>query len=225
MLNREPQHNLPVRGDDVSTLGRDDAGVAGNSRLTGMAGAVIFVLLAIEGFTIRGVGGHLTLHVFIGMMLIPLIVLKTASTGYRIVRYYRGIDPYVRRGAPPLLLRVLGPFVVVLSIAVVGTGILAIVSGRGTRWLQIHKLTFIAWFVVMTVHVLGHFIETTHLAVADVAGKQRISGGTPRVLVIVTALLLGIALGIGTRGLVDNWQHHRFEKFGDLNTRVIRRSP
>ena len=214
-----------MRGDDVSTLERDDAGVAGNSRLTGMAGAVIFVLLAIEGFTIRGVGGHLTLHVFIGMMLIPLIVLKTASTGYRIVQYYRGNDPYVRRGAPPLLLRVLGPFVVFLSIAVVGTGILAIVSGRGTRWLQIHKLTFIAWFVVMTVHVLGHFIETTHLAVADVAGKQRMSGATRRAVVVVTAVLLGIALGIGTRSLASNWHHQRFKSIDNLNVSGIRHRP
>jgi hypothetical protein len=218
---REPQ-NEEVHGDDLSTLERDDAGVGGNSRLTGMAGAVISVLLAVEGFTIRGVGEHLTLHVFIGMMLIPLIVLKTASTGYRIVQYYRGNGAYVRRGAPPLLLRVLGPFVVVLSIAVVATGILAIVSGRGTRWLPIHKATFIVWFVVMTVHVLGHFIETTHLAVADVAGKPRISGGTTRLVLIVTALLLGIVLAIGTRGLVDHWHHHGFERFGGPNANHIR---
>ena len=223
MRNREPQHNESMHSD-VSTLERDDAGVEGNARLTGMAGAVIFALLAIEGFTIRGVGGHLTLHVFIGMMLIPLIVLKSVSTGYRIVQYYRGNGAYVRRGAPPLLLRVLGPFVIFLSIAVVGTGILAIVSGRGTRWLLIHKLTFIAWFVVMTVHVLGHFIETTHLAVADVTGERRISGRTQRVLVILTALLLGIALGIGTRGLVNDWHHHRFEKFDNVNASVRRRT-
>jgi hypothetical protein len=214
-----------VRGDDLNTLERDDAGVDGNARLTGMAGAVIFVLLAAEGLTIRGVGEHLTLHVFIGMMLIPLIVLKTASTGYRIVQYYRGNGAYVRRGSPPLLLRVLGPFVVVLSIGVVATGILAIVSGRGTRWLPIHKVTFVAWFVVMTVHVLGHFIETTHLAVADAAGKERISGGATRVVVTVAALLLGIALAIGTRGLVDNWHHRRVERFGTLNASHIRGGP
>jgi len=225
MRNREPQHNKPVRGDDVSTLERDDAGVAGNARLTGMAGAVIFVLLAIEGFTIRGVGGNLTLHVFVGMMLIPLIVIKTASTGYRIVQYYRGNDAYVRRGAPPPLLRLLGPFVVVLSLAVVGTGILAIVSGRGTRWLPIHKLTFIAWFVVTTVHVLAHFIETTHLAVADVARKDRISGGTRRAAVLITAVLLGIVLAIGTRGLANHWRHHRVETFGNVNASLIRRAP
>jgi hypothetical protein len=202
-------------GHDLSALERDDVGVAGNARLTGMTGAVIFTLLAVEGLTIRGVGEHLTLHVFIGMMLIPLLLLKTLSTGYRIVRYYRGTGAYVRRGAPPFLLRVLGPFVVVFSFAVVATGIFAIVSGRDSRWLTIHKVTFIVWFVVMTVHVLGHFIETTHLAVADVAGNARISGAAMRVGVTVTALFLGIALAIGTRGLVDNWhRHRRIEGFG-----------
>ena len=211
---REP-HNECVHGDNLSTVERDDAGVVGNSRLTGMAGAVIFVLLAAEGLTIRSVGEHLTLHVFIGMMLIPLTVLKTASTGYRIVRYYRGNGAYVRKGAPPLFLRVLGPFVIVLSLAVVATGILAIVSGRGTRWLPIHKATFIVWFVAMTVHVLAHFIETTHLAIADVTGKQRIKGATTRVIAVAIALLLGIVLAIGTRDLATNWHHDRFDKFGE----------
>ena len=211
---REP-HNECVHGDNLSTVERDDASVVGNSRLTGMAGAVIFVLLAAEGLTIRSVGEHLTLHVFIGMMLIPLTVLKTASTGYRIVRYYRGNGAYVRKGAPPLFLRVLGPFVIVLSLAVVATGILAIVSGRGTRWLPIHKATFIVWFVAMTVHVLAHFIETTHLAIADVTGKQRIKGATTRVIAVAIALLLGIVLAIGSRDLATNWHHDRFDKFGE----------
>jgi hypothetical protein len=201
----------------MSTLERDDQGVAGNARLTGMAGAVIFVLLAIEGVTIPGVGEHLTLHVFVGMMLIPLILLKTASTGYRIWRYYRGNGAYVRKGPPHLLLRLLGPLVVVLSLAVVATGIVAIESGRGTRWLPIHKATFIVWFVVMTVHVLAHFIETTHLAVADVAGKERIAGGAKRVILVFAALLLGIVLAIGTRGLLHNWHHERFDRLEGAN--------
>lgn len=217
-------HNESVRSDELSTYEQNDDGVDGNARLTGMVGAVIFVLLAVEGFTIRGVAEHLTLHVFIGILLIPLIVLKSASTGYRIVQYYRGNGAYVRRGAPPLLLRVLGPFVVVLSLAVVATGVLAILSGRGTRWLPIHKVTFIAWFVVMTVHVLGHFVETTHLAAADVVGKKRIPGGTSRVVVVVTALLLGIALAMGTRDLANHWHHDRFEKSGTVNASQISRS-
>jgi hypothetical protein len=123
-----------------------------------------------------------------------------------------------------LVLRALGPFVVFLSIAVVATGILAIVNDRGTRWLPIHKLTFVVWFVAMTVHVLGHFIETTHPAVADIAGKERISGGTTRILVLATALLLGVVLAIGTRDLASNWHHHRFDKFGTFNASHIRRA-
>jgi hypothetical protein len=197
---------------DLSTLATEDAGVSGNARLTGMTGAVIFVLLAAEGFTIVRVGEHLTAHVFIGMMLVPLILLKTGSTSYRILRYYRGDRPYVRKGPPHLVLRILGPLVVLLSIAVVGTGIAAIESGHGTRWLALHKATFIAWFVVMTIHVLGHIIETTHLAVADLTRRHPVTGASTRVIVTIAALIAGIALAISTRGLAHSW-HHDFARF------------
>src|SRR3974390_3075966 len=86
-----------------------DVGVAGNARLTGFAGALIFLLLAVEGFTILHMGSQLALHIFVGMVLVPLALLKTVSTGYRFARYYLGDDAYERKGAPPLLLRLAGP--------------------------------------------------------------------------------------------------------------------
>jgi hypothetical protein len=35
--------------------------------------------------------------------------MKSASTGWRIVRYYAGTPPYQQAGPPPMLLRLLGP--------------------------------------------------------------------------------------------------------------------
>ena len=85
----------------------DEQSVAGNSRLTAGAGALIFVLLAAEGVTILSVRGLLNAHVFIGMLLIPPVLVKTASTGWRFYRYYTGSPAYVRKGPPPPLLRLL----------------------------------------------------------------------------------------------------------------------
>ncbi len=50
---------------------------------------------------------------------------------YRFVRYYSGSAPDVRKGPPAPLLRVLGPLVVLTSVAVLGTGIMLAVAGPG----------------------------------------------------------------------------------------------
>ena len=75
-------------------------GVAGNARLTGGVAAALLVLLAAEGATIPFIGQLLGPHIFIGMLLIPPILLKLASTGYRFARYYSGNPPFVRKGRP-----------------------------------------------------------------------------------------------------------------------------
>ena len=80
------------------------------------------MLLALEGVTIVGLGRLTTAHVVIGMMLIPPVVVKMASTGYRLVRYYAGDPAYRKKGPPPVLLRLLGPFVVVLTAIVIASG-------------------------------------------------------------------------------------------------------
>jgi len=65
-------------------------GQPGNARLTGALGALIFVALATEGLTLVGVRQYLSVHVFIGMLIMPAVAMKTASTGYRFLRYYTG---------------------------------------------------------------------------------------------------------------------------------------
>src|SRR5262245_17659709 len=98
--------------DTLTDAGSDAAaeGVEGNARLPGIVAAVLFFVLAAEAVTLLGVRQMLSVHVFVGVMLIPLVVLKTASTGYRIVRYYSGDPAYRRKGPPHPVLRVTGPF-------------------------------------------------------------------------------------------------------------------
>ena len=47
-------------------------GVDGNARLTGLTAVVLLVLLAAEGATIPLIGSQLTLHIFLGVLLIPV---------------------------------------------------------------------------------------------------------------------------------------------------------
>jgi hypothetical protein len=54
------------------------------------------------------------------VVLVPPALLKTASTGWRVVRYYRSGAPYRQAGPPPLL-RLLGPLLVAGTMALLGT--------------------------------------------------------------------------------------------------------
>src|SRR5437660_12665963 len=90
---------------------RDDAalpgtgGPAGNARLTAWTGLVLLVLFVAELVTLLDVHGLISWHVALGVLLIPPALLKTASTGWRIVRYYSGNRPYRQAGPPALFLR------------------------------------------------------------------------------------------------------------------------
>ena len=58
-------------------------GTEGNEILTSATAVVLTVLLLAEGVTIVRMRGLVSAHMFIGMVLIPPVLLKLASTGYR----------------------------------------------------------------------------------------------------------------------------------------------
>ena len=104
---------------------------AGNERLTAMTGAVLLVLFVAECLTLLNIGSLLTLHVFLGMLLLGPVSLKIGSTLWRFTRYYTGSAAYVRKGPPAPLQRVTGPFVILTTVAVLGTGIMLVLEGPG----------------------------------------------------------------------------------------------
>ena len=190
---------------------RDD-GVEANNRLTASAGAIIFVLLAIEGVTVLSVHSLLRLHVIVGMVLMPVVLLKMATTTYRGARYYLRTPSYRRRGPPPLLLRGLGPVVVVSTVAVLVTGVALLLLGpkHRTPWLPIHKVSFIVWFAVMTVHVLGHIVETIRVAPRDWTGhRPRLAGTGVRRAAVGIALVVGVVLAVLVEPSVTSWLEAR----------------
>ena len=96
-----------------------------------MTGAVLLILLAVEGYTILRIGRLLTLHVFLGMLLLGPVTLKAGSVLYRFARYYAGSEPYRRKGPPAPLLRIIGPINMLLTACVLGSGIMLAVTGPG----------------------------------------------------------------------------------------------
>ena len=188
----------------------DMAGVEGNEKLTAMTGAILLVGFAVEGFTILGVRRMLFLHFFVGMLLIGPVVLKIGSTVYRFVRYYTGSAPYVRKGPPPPILRLLGPLVIVTSVAVIGTGVMLGVTGpRNSQWLFLHKASFVLWFGVMTIHVLNYAARLPRLLAARTGrragGRSELFSGSGRWLALTISLVAGIAIAAFTASLSAKW--------------------
>ncbi len=199
-------HARDVMAPEPAAEPTDAVGVEGNARLTGSLGAVLFVVLALEGITILARQSLLSAHVFVGMVLVPLVLLKMGSTAYRFVRYYSGTAAYTRKGAPPVALRLAGPFVVITTVAVLATGVGLLITGPSADWLaQAHKASFVLWFAFMAVHVLGHVFETPRLAVADWRRDSVVSGAGLRKLALSAALVAGIVLGVLSLGWIGAW--------------------
>jgi len=187
-------------------------GVDGNERLTAAAGAVLLVLFAAEGVTILAVRQLLTLHFFIGMLLIGPVLLKAGSTSYRFARYYAGAPDYRRKGPPVLPLRLLGPFVLVTSFAVIGTGVALGYVGQGAGlWLFAHKAAFVLWFGVMAIHVLAYVWRLPGLIGGDLrrrAGyraREVLAGRPARWLLLTASVLTGLLLGLLTLHQAAVW--------------------
>jgi hypothetical protein len=199
----------PAGENDRGTPRRADAGVAGNARLTAANAAVLLVLLAAEGVTILRVRQLLSPHVFIGVMLIPPVLVKVASTTWRFARYYAGAPAYRRKGPPPVLLRLLGPVVVILTLVLLFSGVgLLLVSGPWLALLlTVHKASFVLWFGAMTVHVLGHLGEVVRLAPRDWLRRSRreVTGAGTRQWLIAASLVAGVMLGFVLLSHVGHW--------------------
>jgi hypothetical protein len=188
------------------------AGPVGNQRLTAWAGATLLVLFAIEGITLLGVRQLIVPHILIGLALIGPVALKLASTGYRFTRYYTRSPDYRRAGPPHPVLRVLAPFLIVATVALIGSGTLLILVGPGQREtvLGLHKASFAVWFVLTSVHVLAYVWRVPRLILPDLRGRNGAigvltRGASTRLGLVVAAVASGIAVATVLAGRAQPW--------------------
>jgi hypothetical protein len=184
-------------------------GTQGNARLTASTGVLLLVLLAVEGVTLLSVGSLLSLHIFIGLMLIPPVALKLASTGYRFVRYYTRDREYLRQGPPMLLMRMLvAPGLVAATMALLGTGVALLVIGPGGGViLGLHKASFIVWVGAFAIHVLAYVTRLPRLVAADWGRSRAVPGTGLRYGFIALALVLGAILAVAVLPTDSAWLH------------------
>ena len=203
------------RGNPVHPI---SGGPAGNARLTAWLGAVLLVLFVAELATLLSVDGLLSWHIVIGTLLVPPALAKTGSTGWRIVRYYTGHRAYRKAGPPPLVLRVLGPLVVLSTLAVLGTGLALIALGPdagrtpllsllGYRVsaLTLHQGTFLIWAAVTGLHTLGRLVPALRILGVRTPADDFVPGGRPRGVVLLTTVLVAALTAMVVLTLSGSW--------------------
>jgi hypothetical protein len=184
------------------------AGPAGNEVLTSATAAVLTGLLAVEGVTIVQMHGLRSVHMFVGMVLIPPVLLKLGSTGYRFARYYTGSRVYRAKGPPLLGLRLLAPLLVATTFGVFVSGVLLLAAGHKSRTvLEIHKVSFIVWGVVFAVHFLAHLPRVLHSLRTDwsVARRRAVPGAGVRGMLVAATVGGGAALALSLLPAMNAW--------------------
>ena len=203
---RATQRDTRLEHEPAAAVGRS-GGVEGNARLVATTAIVLLLLLATEGVAILFLRPLLSVHVFVGMLLIPPVALKLAGTGWRFLRFYAGSRPYRLKGPPRPLMRLLvAPAVVGTTLLLFGSGVALLVVGpRGGVVLGLHKASFVLWFGAMTVHVLGYALKLPTLVSADWRTATRLPSARLRLGAVAVALLAGALLAAATLHLADPW--------------------
>jgi hypothetical protein len=185
-------------------------GSAGNEQLTAVVATVLLLLLAIEGATLLRLSSLLTVHAFVGMLLIPVVVLKLASAGWRMSRFYRHRVEYVERGPPHILLRgLIAPVTVVSTLVVFATGVtLLVVDQTSGTIVGLHKASFVVWVGAIGLHVAAHILRLPRLL------RARIPGVRLRVALAATAVVAGGLLATVTLPAADRLQDHASSHIG-----------
>jgi hypothetical protein len=214
--DRPPARTGVLQGDGRDTVDETE----GNERLTAATGVALVLMLAAVGVTIINLRLLVWEHLFIGLLVIPPVALKLATTGYRFVRYYTGALPYVRKGPPPLILRGIGPLLVITTLLVLVSGVALLAGGPSSRgtFFPMHKLSFIVWLALFGVHILGHLPSLPKAVRGDYATRPDLPGYLPgrggRVIalagVVAAGLVLAIVLIPGFAAWTNShaWIHH-----------------
>jgi hypothetical protein len=194
----------------------------GNERLTAVVGLILVVLSVVELATlVLGLQTTLHLHVLVGLVLLPPIAVKLASTGWRFVRYYTRNPSYRVKGAPQILMRLLAPLLVLFTVLLFGSGVaIGLVHGQALEAARrIHGPAAFLWTVTLGVHVLAYGLRALRAAAGDIGARTRrqVEGASVRVTIVVATLVAGLIVGLGTLPVQHDWlrfshDHHEHDR-------------
>jgi len=103
---------------------------------------------------------------------------------------------------------VTGPFVILTTVAVLGTGIMLVVEGPGNgSWGRLHHLSFFLWAVVIVIHLASYVPKLPRMLSGRVDhARHLLAARATRWLLLCGALAAGLGLAFAT--------YHLSAKFG-----------
>ena len=189
----------------------------GNDRLTAAVGVLLLAPILVELATILlGVHTFMSLHVFVGLALIPPVLLKLGSTGWRFLRYYTHSRAYVAHGPPSLAMRLLAPLLVAATVVLFGSGVaMGILHGHALQIARrlhgpslrhlapAHRRSRVVYLRRALISSSGDLRATT---------RPRVPGATWRSYALAATLILGLVAGAATIPSQHRWidlpRHH-----------------
>jgi hypothetical protein len=189
----------------------------GNERLTAALGLLLVAPVLVEVATVLlGVHTFMSVHVFVGLALIPAVVLKLASTGWRFARYYTRSRVYVEHGPPQIVMRLLAPLFVVATLVLFASGVaMGLLHGHALQIARsLHGPASVIWLVLLGLHVLVYMGRAWRSTARDVFPAGPVSpvrGKTARAYAVATAVVCGLVLGAALVPAQHRWVNIRHD--------------
>ena len=201
----------------------------GNARLTAAVGVLLLLPVLVEIATILlGVHTFMSWHVFVGLALIPVVVLKLATTGWRFARYYTRSRLYVAAGPPETAMRLLAPLLVVATLVLFGSGVaMGFLHGHSLQLARrLHGPASVIWLLVLGVHVLVYLGRAVRSTAEDVVPAERkpVPGQSARLYGLAIAVVCGLVLGAAFVPAQHRWvdiRHDQHENEGQSAARNV----
>ncbi|WAH41324.1 hypothetical protein NZD89_24225 [Alicyclobacillus fastidiosus] len=190
--------------------------VVRNERMTALAGAVLFVLIVIELVITANLHELISVHIFVGVLLSGPLIVKMFSTGYRFFRFYTRSAVFVQKGPPNIWLRLLAPFLVIITLLVFISGFgLALVGPTHTGlFFKIHAVSVALWLPLIAVHIYAHIRKVPRLIASDWSKKSefRVPGRARRLGINSSALVVGLIAAVVMIPVSAPWRHWRISR-------------
>jgi hypothetical protein len=109
---------------------------------------------------------------------------------------------------------VIGPIIMLLTACVFGSGIMLAVTGPSYGppggWLEVHRISFIAWAFFIVIHVLAYVPRVPRLLAAEARGGGSLlallGGRGTRLALLIASLLAGLVIALLTVHLAGKWE-------------------
>jgi hypothetical protein len=174
-----------------------------------MVGVLLLGPVVVElGTVLLGVHTFMSLHVFVGLALIPPVLLKLASTGWRFARYYTRKDAYVEHGAPQIAMRLLAPLFVAATVVLFSSGVaMGILHGHALVVARrLHGPTSVIWIVLFAIHALVYLKRALIGSRQEIiAAGRSVQGRGVRGYLIAATVVSGLIIGAATVPAQHRW--------------------